>query len=312
MLRVVARRVAIGIPVVVGVSLIVFLVLRVLPGNPVDILTQGAPTTPGELHNLTVEFGLNRSLLDQYWLFVWHALHGNFGVSFETRQPVTSMIAKQAAATVELAAAALALTAVFGTALGTLSARFRDSWVDSTIRVFSLLGTSMPTFLTGPLLILLFSFTFHLFPSTGSGSLAQLVLPAVSLAIVTSGFVVRLVRNSMVEVMGQEFVTALEARGANPLNIWIRHILRNALMPAVTILGVQLGGLLSGAVIVESIFSRQGLGTLLVNGISNKDYPMVQAIVLIVACAYVTINILVDISYAYLDPRVRTAMSRLR
>lgn len=310
MLRVVSRRVAIGIPVVLGVSVIIFAVLRVLPGNPVDIITAGAPTTPGERHNLTVEFGLNRSLVDQYGLFVWHALHGNFGVSFETREAVTKMIAKQAPATVELAAAALALTAVFGAALGALAARYANTWVDSVIRVVSLLGTSMPTFLTGPLLILLLSFRVRLFPATGSGTLAELVLPAVALAIVTSGFVIRLVRNSMLEVLGQEFVVALEAKGTRPLTIWVRHILRNALMPAVTILGVQLGGLLSGAVIIETIFSRQGLGNLLVTGISNKDYPMVQAIVLLVATAYVVINIVVDISYAYLDPRVRTAMTR--
>jgi ABC-type dipeptide/oligopeptide/nickel transport system permease component len=296
--------------VIIGVSAIIFFVLRVLPGNPVDVITQGAPTTPGERQTLLVEFGLNKSILDQYLLYVWHALHGNFGASFQTRQPVMSEIGAQAMATIELAAAALGLTAVFGIAFGMLSALFHNTWIDSCIRVLSLLGTSMPTILTGPLLILLFSFTFHLFPADGSGTLAQLVLPAVALAIVTSGYIIRLVRNSMLEVMDLEFVTALYAKGIKGGTIWVRHILRNALMPTVTLLGVQLGALLSGAVIAESIFGRQGLGSLLINAIDSKDYPMVQAIVLLVATAYVVINILVDISYAYLDPRVRTVMTR--
>ena len=295
---------------IIGVSAIIFFVLRVLPGNPVQVITQGAPTTPGERHNLMVEFGLNKPVLDQYFLYVWHALHGNFGASFQTRQPVMTAIGAQTMATVELAAAAMVLTVVFGVAFGMLSALFHNTWIDSVIRVLSLLGTSMPTIWTGPLLILLFSFTIHLFPANGSGTLSDLVLPAVSLAIFSSGYVIRLVRNSMLEVMGLEFVPALYAKGITEKAIWIRHILRNALMPTVTLLGVQLGSLLSGAVIVESIFGRQGLGSLLINAINSKDYPMVQAIVLLVATAYVAINILVDISYAYLDPRVRTAMTR--
>jgi ABC-type dipeptide/oligopeptide/nickel transport system permease component len=168
----------------------------------------------------------------------------------------------------------------------------------------------MPSIWSGPLLILLFSFTLRLFRANGSGSLAQLVLPAASIALVTSGVIIRLVRTSMLEVMIQEFVTALRAKGVPEAWIWLRHILRNALVPAVTLLGVQLGGLLSSAVIAETVFERQGLGSLLVSGISNKDYPMVEAIVLIVATAYVVINIVVDVSYAYLDPRVRTRLAR--
>ncbi|HEY3942259.1 MAG TPA: ABC transporter permease [Acidimicrobiales bacterium] len=304
------KRIAIGIPVVIGVSAVIFFVLRVLPGNPVDVITQGAPTTPGERHNLMVEFGLNKSLGDQFVLYVWHALHGNFGASFQTRQPVMSAIGQQTVATVELALAAMVLTVVFGVVFGMLSALFENTWVDSTIRVVSLLGTSMPTICTGPILILLFSFTFHWFPATGSGSLAELVLPSVALAMVTSGFVIQLVRNSLLEVIELEFVTALYAKGLRERRVWIAHALRNALLPTVTVLGVQLGVLLSSAVIAEQIFGRQGLGSLLVNGINNKDYPMVQAIVLLVATAYVVINVLVDISYAYLDPRVRTAMTR--
>jgi ABC-type dipeptide/oligopeptide/nickel transport system permease component len=308
-LGVVARRIAIGVPVIIGSSAIIFFVLRVLPGNIVQVITQGAPTTPGERHNIIVEFGLSKPVLSQYGSFLWQALHGNFGDSFQTRQPVTAQIGPQAVATVELAATAMVMTVVLGVGLGAVSALLRDTWVDAAIRALSLLGTSMPIIWTGPLLILIFSFSLHLFPANGSGKLSQLVLPALSIALVTAGVIIRLVRNSMLEVMSLEFVTALRAKGLPESQVWLRHILRNALIPAVTVLGVQLGGLLSGAVIAETVFGRQGLGSLLVNGINNKDYPMVQAIVLIIATAYVVINIVVDVSYAYLDPRVRARLT---
>jgi ABC-type dipeptide/oligopeptide/nickel transport system permease component len=310
MLGVALRRVAVGVPVIIGVTLIIFFVLRVLPGNVVDVITQGAPTTPGERHDIIVEFGLDKPVLSQYGSFLWNALHGNFGISFETKEPVLGQIGAQAMATVELTVAAMALTIVFGVGLGVVSALFRDTWIDAAIRAVTLLGSSMPIILTGPLLILLFSFTVHLFPANGSGTVSELVLPAVALALFTCGVVIRLVRNSMLEVMNLEFVAALRAKGVGEARIWLRHILRNALVPAVTMLGVQLGGLLSGAVVAETVFGRQGLGSLLVTGIQDKDYPMVQAIVLIVATVYVAVNIGVDVCYAYLDPRVRTQLAR--
>ncbi len=310
MLGVALRRVAVGVPVIIGVTLIIFFVLRVLPGNVVDVITQGAPTTPGERHDIIVEFGLDKPVLSQYGSFLWDALHGNFGISFETKEPVLGQIGAQAMATVELTVAAMVLTIVFGVGLGVVSALFRDTWIDGAIRAVTLLGSSMPIILTGPLLILLFSFTVHLFPANGSGTLSELVLPAVALALFTCGVIIRLVRNSMLEVMNLEFVAALRAKGVGEARIWLRHVLRNALVPAVTMLGVQLGGLLSGAVVAETVFGRQGLGSLLVTGIQDKDYPMVQAIVLIVATAYVVINIGVDVLYAYLDPRVRTQLAR--
>jgi peptide/nickel transport system permease protein len=309
-LGVVARRIAIGIVVILGVTAIIFFVLRVLPGNPVDIITAGAPTTARERQNLIAEFGLNKPALAQYGSFLWDALQGNFGASFQTREPVISEIGQQGLATVELTAAAMVLTVVLGIGLGAVSALLHDTWADAAIRALSLLGSSVPIILSGPLLILLFSFTVHLFPANGSASFSELVLPAVSLALFASGVIVRLVRSSMLEVMNLEFVTALRAKGTSETRIWLRHILRNAVVPAVTMLGVQLGGLLSGAVVTETVFGRQGLGSLLVGGIEAKDYPMVQAIVLIIATAYIVINIVVDLCYSLLDPRVRTELAR--
>jgi ABC-type dipeptide/oligopeptide/nickel transport system permease component len=300
-----------AVPVVVGVSAIIFFTLRALPGDPVLLITQNDPgLTPHQLHQLEQSLGLTKPLLVQYWTFVVHALHGNLGTSYQTKQPVVEMIRQQALPTVELAVAASFLTTIMGIAGGVLAAIYRDKWVDSSLRVFSLLGASMPIFWTGPLLLLLFSFTLHWFPSDGSGSFKQLVLPAFSLALAGAGLVVRLVRNSMLEVMSNEFVSALRAKGVSEGRILLRHILRNALIPAVTVLALQVGGLLAGTVLTETIFGRQGIGNLLAQSVLNKDYPVIQACVLIFGTVYVLLNIVVDVSYAYLDPRVRTAMTR--
>lgn len=309
MLRVIGRRIAIGIPVIIGVTAIIFFVLRVLPGNPVDIITGGQPTTQAERQNIINEYGLNKPVLAQFGSFFWSALRGDFGNSFSTKEPVISQISQQALPTVELTAFAMLLTVVLGIGLGAMSALMRGTVVDAAIRAVTLLGSAMPIIVTGPLLILLLSFTIHAFPANGSGSFSELVLPSLSLALFACGVIVRLVRGSMLEVKNQEFVVALRAKGVGEARIWLRHILRNALVPAVTLLGVQLGGLLAGAVVTESVFGRQGLGSLLVNGIDNKDFPMVQAIVLIIAAAYIVINIVIDICYSLLDPRVRARLA---
>ena len=305
------RRLLVSVPVLVGVSALVFFVLRALPGNPVVLLTEGDPgITQAQIHHIEANYGLNKPLLVQYGIFVWHAIQGNFGVSYLTKQSVIASIGAQAGATVELTLAAVVLTGIIGIGGGLLAAMFRDTWVDSLLRVLSLLGSAMPLFWTGVLLIELFSFTWHLFPSSGSSTLSELVLPAFSLAFVGSGLLVRLVRNAMLDVMSQEFVNALRAKGLPEYQILFRHVLRNALVPAVTVLGVQIGALLAGAVVTETVFTRQGLGSLLVQAILNKDYPTVQALVLMISVVYVVVNILVDISYAYLDPRVRTTLTR--
>lgn len=311
MVQLIIRRVLMAVPVVIGVSAIIFFTLRALPGDPALLITQNDPgLTKHQLYELEKSLGLTKPLLVQYWQFVVHALQGNLGTSYETKQPVLQMIRQQALPTVELAAAASFLTTVMGIAGGVLAAIYRDRWVDSFLRIFSLLGASMPIFWTGPLLLLLFSFTLHWFPSDGSGSFKQLVLPAFSLALAGAGLVVRLVRNSMLEIMSNEFVSALRAKGVSEGRILLRHILRNALIPAVTVLALQVGGLLAGTVLTETIFGRQGIGNLLAQSVLNKDYPVIQACVLIFGTVYVVLNIVVDISYAYLDPRVRTAMTR--
>ena len=309
MKRIVARRVLSAIPTILGVIVLLFFVLRLLPGNPVAALLAGAPATPHEVSVLESHYGLDRPLLDQFGSFLWAALHGNFGLSYSTNEPVYKMVVSQAIPTIELTIVAMVLTVVAGILLGILAAMFRNSWLDSTIRVLSLLGTSMPSFWTGNLLILAFAFALPIFPASGTGGFSSIVLPAVSLAFFASGVVIRLIRNSMVELYSHDFVTALYARGLGRWRIQILHVFRNALIPSITIVGLQTGALLSGAVIIEAVFSRQGLGTLLVTAVETKDYPLVQGTAVFIALAYVTINVLVDISYAFVDPRVHATLT---
>ena len=306
------RRVVIGIPLVIGVSLMVFMILHLLPGNPVAAALAGSPATPAAIRKLEVQYGLNRPLWTQYWDFVVHAVHGNLGQSFTTGQSVSGLIGSQLGASVQLTVAALVLTAVLGIAGGVVAAVRQGGRLDQLLRVLSIWGSSMPQFWTGIMLIILLSFTFHLFPSSGTGGLNYLFLPAVSLALASTGIVVRVVRNATLETLGQPYVTALEAKGLSQRAIIGRHVLRNALIPAITVIGVQVGGLLSGAVIVENVFGRQGIGSLLVNAIEQKNYPLVEGLMLVISVVYVVVNVIVDISYAYLDPRVRTTMSEGR
>jgi peptide/nickel transport system permease protein len=307
---VILRRVLAGIPTLIGVTIILFLTLRVLPGDPISVLLAGAPATPETVDALRVQFGLDEPLYAQYWSFVTQAFAFDFGASYVTRQPVSTMIGQQIWPTLQLAVAAAAVSAIIGILLGSVAAIYRNRWPDSIIRVLSLVNTSMPSFWVGLLLIILFSFTLRMFPATGNDGLAALVLPAVTLGLAAAGTVTRLVRNSVIEVVGENFVTALYAKGLRRNVVVMRHVLRNAIIPTVTIVGLQLGALIAGAVIVEAVFARQGLGQMLVQAISAKDYPVVQAVVLVIASLYILINIIVDISYAYIDPRVRDAVKR--
>lgn len=308
MLQYALRRLLIGIPLVIGVSIVVFVILHLLPGDPVAAALSGAPATPAAIHRLRVQLGLNRPIWTQYWDFAIHAVRGDLGRSYTTGQQVTGLIGSQLGATIQLTAAAFILTAIVGVGGGVLAAVYKGRPIDGVLRVLSVWGSAMPQFWTGIMLIILFSFTLRWFPAAGTGGLNYLVLPAISLALLSAGIVIRIVRNSTLEALGQPYVIALEAKGLSRRAIILRHVLRNALIPAVTVLGVQVGSLLSGAVIVEIVFGRQGIGSLLVNAIEQKNYPLVEGLILFISVAYVIVNLIVDISYAYLDPRIRVAV----
>jgi peptide/nickel transport system permease protein len=241
----------------------------------------------------------------QYGRFVGHALQGDLGTSIRTRRPVTTEIGENLASTAQLALCSMAVAVALGIPLGLLAALLRNSWLDVSSMVVALLGVSMPSFWLGLLLIFVFSLHLGWFPATGGGDLAHLVLPAVTLGAIASAIIARLTRSSMLEVLGQDYVRTARAKGLGRWAVVVRHALKNALIPVITIFGLQFGNLLAGAVIVETVFSRPGLGRLIVGGILAKDFPLVQGSVLFVATAYVLINVLVDIAYAFADPRIR-------
>jgi peptide/nickel transport system permease protein len=262
-------------------------------------------TNPEQVALLRSQLHLDEPLPQQFLRFVVNALRGDLGYSIRTKRPVTQEIGDNYLSTLQLAFAGLFLAALLGTALGIIAAVKQYSWVDAGSMMFALIGVSMPSFWLGLLLIFTFSLRFRLFPATGGGDLKHLVLPALTLGLGASAIIARLVRSSMLEVLRQEYVTTARAKGLKEFWVIIRHALRNALIPVVTVFGLQFGSLLAGAVIIETVFGRPGIGRLLVDAILNKDFPVVQGVVLVVAVSYVTVNLLVDLVYVVLDPRIR-------
>ncbi|GAB3276577.1 ABC transporter permease [Kineosporia babensis] len=305
----IARRILAGIPTLLGVTLVVFLILRLVPGDPVAGLLSGGPATPELVAGLRAQFGLDQPLPVQYLSFLGDALQGDLGTSYATGQSVTSMISGQLLPTVQLAFAAALLSTVAGIGLGVLAAAVRNSFTDGLIRVFSVLGTAMPTFWIGLMLILVVSFQFRMLPATGSDGFQRLILPAVALAVPAIGVMTRLVRANVLEVLGENFVTALHAKGLSYRTILLRHVLRNAVLPAVTVAGLQIGGLLAGAVVVETVFARQGLGNLILQAITRNDYPVLQGVVIVIGALVVLVNIVVDLVYGAVDPRIRSSLA---
>jgi peptide/nickel transport system permease protein len=301
---VVARSLA-CVPVLAGVTLAVFSLLLLIPGDPVKMMLAEFVTSPEQVARMRSQLHLDEPILVQYGRFVGHALVGDLGTSIRSRRPVAQEIAENLGSTAVLATASIAVAVVLGVSLGLVAALFRNSWLDVLAMLVALLGVSMPSFWLGLLLILGFSLHLGWFPATGGGDLRHLVMPALTLGLIASAIIARLTRSSLLEVLGQDYVRTARAKGLAAWSVIVRHSLANALIPIVTIFGLQFGNLLAGTVIVETVFSRPGLGRLLVGGILNKDFPLVQGTILFVATAYVLLNLLVDLAYAVLDPRIR-------
>ena len=300
-------RLLLAIPTVFAVSIAVFLLLYLIPGDPASIFLGDNLATPERLEVIRHEMGLDRPIHVQYLDFIGRALQGDLGRSLQNGRPVALELAERLPRTAELAAAAFIVSIVFGASLGILSALRHNTWVDSFAMLVALAGVSMPIFWLGLLAILVFSLQLGWFPVTGQHGIASLVLPATVLGIVSSATLARLVRSSMLEVLGHEYVTTARAKGLRERVVIGRHALKNALIPVVTVLGLEVGSLLSGAVITETVFARPGIGKLIVDSIQGKDFTVVQGAVLFVASTYVLVNLVVDISYAFLDPRIRVS-----
>jgi peptide/nickel transport system permease protein/oligopeptide transport system permease protein len=300
-----ARRLLAVIPVLFGVTLAVFSMLFLVPGDPVKMMLAEFVTTPAQIEQMRAQLHLDEPILKQYGRFVGNALRGDLGTSIRSRRAVATEIGENVGSTAQLALASMAVAIAIGVPLGLMAALLRNSWLDAGSMVVALLGVSMPSFWLGLLMIVTFSLHLGWFPATGGGSLRHLVLPSVTLGMIASAIIARLTRSSMLEVLGQDYVRTARAKGLAWWGVVVRHALKNALIPVITIFGLQFGNLLAGAVIVETVFSRPGLGRLIVGGILAKDFPLVQGTVLFVATAYVMINVLVDLAYAYVDPRIR-------
>jgi len=290
--------------VVLGVCTLVFLLIHLVPGDPVEVML-GESARPADRAALRSSLGLDRPLAEQYLGYLRGLVQLDLGESFQDRRPVAQVLAERVPATLELTAAALALALLLALPLGVAAARRRGGWLDSGAMGVSLLGVSIPNFWLGPLLILVFSLQLGWTPVSGREGPASLVLPAVTLGTGLAAVLARMVRSSVLEVLGEDYVRTARAKGLSETAVLWGHALRNAWLPVLTLLGLQLGGLLGGAVITETVFAWPGLGSLLVEAIQGRDYPVVQGCVLLISLTYVLINTLTDLVYAWVDPRIR-------
>ncbi|HEV2359825.1 MAG TPA: ABC transporter permease [bacterium] len=305
MFRYISARLLATVPVVFGVTLAVFSMLYLIPGDPVKMMLSEFVTSPEQIARMRAQLHLNEPFAQQYGRFVWNAARGDLGESIRDRRPVTTEIMELFPSTLQLAVAGLVLSGTLGVSLGLVAAIRQNSWADVGAMMAARLGVSMPSFWLGLLLIFVFSLHLELLPATGGGGLQHLIMPAVALGTGAAAITAALTRSSMLEVLRMEYITTARAKGLAGASVILRHGLANAFIPIVTIFGLQAGQLLAGTVVIETVFGRPGVGRLLVNAILNKDFPLVQGIVLFVAVAYVLINLAVDVVYAAIDPRIR-------
>lgn len=293
------------IPVLIGISVLTFLMLHFIPGDPVLVFAGDKPLTEERAAQIRHQLGLDRPIWVQYWDYVSHVARGDLGRGLRSQRPVLNSILEVVPGTAQLTLVALALATAAGVTLGILAALAHGTWLDTTVMAFAILGISMPVFYSSLLMIFLFSFTLGWLPATGQGGLERLIMPATALGLISSAVLARLVRSGMLGVLRQEYIVTAQAKGLARRVVVLRHALKNALIPTITMLGLQLGALLGGAVVTETIFSRPGVGRLAVDAILSRDFPLVQGTVLFAAVAYVLVNLIVDIAYAAVDPRIR-------
>lgn len=293
--------------VMIGVSVLSFLILHLAPGDPVQVMAAQSGASAEDMAALREQLGLNKPIYVQYLDFLGNALQGDLGRSIQSRQQVGDMILAQLPPTIRLTIAGMGIAIVVGVGGGVIAAVRPNSLLDSAIMVVATLGVAVPSFWFALLLIYGLSVRFHWFPAAGGTGLKPLVLPAITLGISAAAVIARLTRSSMLEVMRQDFIVTGRAKGLRERTVVYRHGLKNALIPVITVAGLQFGALLSGTVIIETVFARQGIGRLAVDAILNKDYPLVQGTVLATAVAYVLVNLVVDLLYALVDPRIRNA-----
>ncbi|MCX5859228.1 MAG: ABC transporter permease [Proteobacteria bacterium] len=299
----VLRRLLLMIPAALGVLTLVFFLVHLVPGDPVDLML-GESAGVADRESLRHALGLDQSLPRQYEHFLGGLFRGDLGESFFYREPVARVIAERYPATVELAALALIMALLIALPVGILAASRPYTLWDNGAMFFSLLGVSLPNFWLGPLLILVFALKLSWFPVSGREGFTSVILPALTLGAGMAGILSRMIRGSLLEVMGEEYITAARSRGLSEAAVWLRHALKNSLIPVVSVVGLQFGALLSGAIITDTIFSWPGVGQLLLSDISSRDYPLLQGCILVIAFTYLGVGLLADLLYAWVDPRI--------
>jgi peptide/nickel transport system permease protein len=304
MLQYVIKRLLSTIPVLIGISLLLFFMLRMLPGDPAQVLA-GQMATPEEVELIRHQLGLDRSIHVQYAFFLGRLARFDLGRSARTQNPVTEEIWARLPNTVLLAVVAITLACLFGIPAGIISAVRPYTWIDYVVTSTALFGISMPVFWLGLMLIVVFSIVLHWLPAGGTGSWKHVILPSLTLAAFVVAFIARMTRSSMLEVLSQDYTTTARSKGLKEQVVIIKHALKNALIPIITVIGLQFGLLLGGAVLTETVFAWPGVGRLIVDSILARDYPMIQGAILVFGLLYILVNLVVDLLYAYVDPRIR-------
>ncbi len=290
--------------VIFGVLILTFLLIHIVPGDPVEVML-GESASSADRETLRAELGLNQPIIMQFGTYIAKLAHGDFGVSIHTKTPIIEMIKTRYPATLKLAFISLVIGLAIGVPMGIYAALKAGHWQDFVVTIISVRFSAMPAFWLGPMLMLLFAVWLGWLPVSGMDSPTSIILPAITLGFGLSAILTRMTRTSLLEVLGDDFIRTARAKGLNEKTVVVRHALRAALLPIITIVGLQMGSLLAGTVITETIFSWDGIGRLLVESIEKRDYPVTQACVLVVALSYVLVNVLTDMLYRIADPRVK-------
>ncbi|MGJ8454783.1 ABC transporter permease [Pseudothermotoga sp. U03pept] len=303
MIKFITRRLLLLVPVIIGVSIISFSIMHMIPGDPARIIA-GEGATKQDIEAIRLKYGLDKPLVEQYFRFMKGIITNDLR-SIKTERPILREILPRFSNTIQLALVSIVISSFIGISLGIISSVRRNTWVDSFAMVFSLIGVSMPIFWLGILLIIIFAVVLGWLPSGGKGGVEHIILPAITLGLATSAIIARMTRASMLEVLNQDYVRTARAFGINRRKVIYKYVLRNALIPIVTVIGLQFGYLLGGAVLTESVFGWPGLGRYVVDSIFSRDYIAVQVGIMIIAISFVLVNLAVDIVYALVDPRLR-------
>ena len=303
------NRLAAGLLVVFGISVFTFALVHMIPGDPVRMML-GQKATQEQVEQIREQMGLNKPLVEQYATYITGIIQGDFGTSLKTGQPVLKEILNRFPATVKIAVSAILIAIVVGIALGIVAAKYKDTIVDRAVLTLATLGVSIPGYWLGLLLMLLFAVKWKWFPIAGGTGFKDLVLPAVTLGVYASTIICRLTRSGMLEVLSQDYIRTARAKGIDETIILFRHAFRNVMIPVVTVVGLQMASLLGGAVLIEQVFSWPGIGTLAIDAIFSRDFPMIQGTTLFMGIVYVSVNIVIDLLYGFIDPRIDVSQQK--